>query len=78
MVPSLDLEDERGASVSQRRRVSWTDCVGRWPAQAQIASNMFQDSQFILANLILFSQDEFAVMLLDLNTISLYHRAKEL
>ena len=23
MVPSLDLEDERGASVSQRRRVSW-------------------------------------------------------
>ena len=62
----------------ERTPVSWRDCLGRWPAEVQIASQMFQDSQFILANLVLFSQDEFAVMLLDLNTISLYHRAKEL
>ena len=62
----------------ERIPVTWKDCLGRWPAEVQIASQMFQDSQFILANFILFSPDEFAVMLLDLNTISLYHRAKEL
>ena len=62
----------------ERTPVTWRDCLGRWPAEVQIASQMFQDSQFILANFVLFSQDEFALMLLDLNTISLYHRAKEL
>ena len=64
--------------MAERIPVTWRDCLGRWPAQVQIASQMFQDSQFILANFILFSPDEFAVMLLDLNTISLYHRAKEI
>ena len=62
----------------QRLPVTWSDCLGRWAAQAQIASHMFQDSQFILANLVLFSQDEFAVMFLDLNTIAMFHRVKEL
>ena len=62
----------------ERIPVTWRDCLGRWPAEVQIASQMFQDSQFILANFILFSPDEFAVMMLDLNTISLYHRAKDL
>jgi len=62
----------------KRVPVEWTQCKGRWAAQAQIASHMFQDPQFIQANFVLFSKDVFAVMFLDLNKISMFHRVKNL
>jgi len=64
--------------MSQRVPIKWTTCKGRWPAEAQIASHMFQDPQLIEANFVLFSEDEFAVMFLDLNSVSLFHRVKNL
>ena len=62
----------------QRVPVEWTQCKGRWAAKAQIASHMFQDPQFIQANFVLFSQDVFAVMFLDLNTIAMFQRVKNI
>eukprot|EP00092_Neocalanus_flemingeri_P002821 GFUD01003019.1.p1 GENE.GFUD01003019.1~~GFUD01003019.1.p1 ORF type:complete len:392 (-),score=91.25 GFUD01003019.1:223-1398(-) len=64
--------------MMERVPVKWTQCRGRWAAEAQIASQMFQDPQFIQANFVLFSEDEFAVMFLDLNSISTFHRVKTL
>lgn len=64
--------------MSERVPIKWTTCKGRWAAEAQIASHMFQDPQLIEANFVLFSDDEFAVMFLDLNSISLFHRVKNL
>ena len=49
-------------------------CQGRWAAEAQVAGHHFTGSTFISANFILFSEDEFAVMCLDLQCTALYHR----
>jgi len=62
--------------VTQRPLITWRECIGRWAAEAQIASHMFRDPKFIPANLIVFSEDEFAVMFLDLKSISMFHRVK--
>ena len=40
--------------------MKWTTCKGRWAAEVQIASHMFQDPYMIEANYVLFSQDGFA------------------
>ena len=45
---------------------------------AQVAAHMFQDPQFIPANFVLFDQDEFAVMFLDIFCISLFRRVHNL
>jgi len=62
----------------QRVPIRWSTCKGRWAAEAQIASHMFQDPQLIEANFVLFSQDEFAVMFLDLNSVTLFHRVLDI
>jgi len=64
--------------MSERVPIRWTSCKGRWAAEAQIASHMFQDPQLIEANFVLFSEDEFAVMFLDLNSVSMFHRVMDL
>ena len=61
-------------SMNVRVPIPWNKCLGRWVGEAQIAAHMFVDSSFIPANFILFSEDEFAVMFLDLNCISMFHR----
>jgi len=58
----------------ERDKISWRTCLGRWVAEAHIAGDMFVDDQFIPANFILFNQDQFAVMFLDLNCITLFNR----
>ena len=63
-------------SMNERIPIPWSKCLGRWVGEAQIAAHMFVDSSFIPANFILFSEDEFAVMFLDLNCISLFCRVK--
>jgi len=65
-------------NMIERVPIKKTQCVGRWAAEAQIASHMFQDPQMIEANFVLFNEDEFAVMFLDLNTISMFHRLKNI
>jgi len=64
--------------MAERVPIRWTTCKGRWAAEAQIASHMFQDPQLIEANFVLFSEDEFAVMFLDLNSVSMFHRVLDL
>merc|ERR1712059_64263 len=54
--------------------VGWKSCKGRWAAEAQIAAEMFQNPKFISAQFVLFSEDEFAVLFLELNSLSLFHR----
>ena len=49
-------------------------CQGRWAAEAQVAGHHFTGPTFISANFILFSENEFAVMFLDLQSTSVYHR----
>ena len=49
-------------------------CLGRWPAEAHVASFGFNDDSFIPANFILFNQDQFAVIFLELYSLSVYTR----
>ena len=63
-------------SMNERIPIPHRKCLGRWVGEAQIAAHMFVDSSFIPANFILFSQDEFAVMFLDLNCISMFYRVQ--
>jgi len=74
----LSLDFRVPLDMVEKTPVKRTNCKGRWAAEAQIASHMFQDPQFIQANFILFTEDEFAVMFLDINSISMFHRVKEL
>ena len=61
-------DDER--SLLQKKT-----CLGRWAAEAQVAGHGFTHPSFIPANFILFSEDEFAVMFLDLlDVTAVYHR----
>ena len=63
-------------NMNVRVPIPWSKCLGRWVGEAQIAAHMFVDSSFIPANFLLFSEDEFAVMFLDLNCISMFYRVK--
>ena len=53
-------------------------CLGRWLGEAQIASTNYQNPSFIPAHFILFNENEFAVMFLELYLVSMYHRVKTL
>ena len=51
-----------------------TRCLGRWPAEAHVAAHWFTDDSFIPANFVLFNEDQFAVMFLELNSTAIYTR----
>ena len=54
--------------------ITETRCLGRWPAEGHIAHQGFTDDSFIPANFVLFNQDQFAVMFLELNSTAIYTR----
>ena len=54
--------------------ITETRCLGRWPAEAHIATDGFTDDSFIPASFVLFNQDQFAVMFLGLNSTAIYTR----
>ena len=54
--------------------ITETKCLGRWPAEAHIAYDGFTNDSFIPANFVLFNEDQFAVMFLELNSTALYTR----
>jgi len=72
----LMLDFHLPVSVHRRAEVPWSACKGRWRAEAQIASHMFQNPHFIEAHFVLFSDDEFAVLFLQLGSLSMFHRVK--
>eukprot|EP00092_Neocalanus_flemingeri_P001842 GFUD01001963.1.p1 GENE.GFUD01001963.1~~GFUD01001963.1.p1 ORF type:complete len:429 (+),score=77.61 GFUD01001963.1:49-1335(+) len=57
---------------------SLTHCKGRWSCKCQIAGNGFNDPQMIPGNFIMFDDDLFAVLFLELNSLSMYIRVREL
>lgn len=63
--PYTDMEGEE---------LTETRCQGRWPAEGHIAHHGFTDDSFIPANFVLFNQDQFAVMFLELNSTAIYTR----
>ena len=65
-------EDMISEVVDEENPPNYNFCIGRWAAEAQIAGHNFLNPSFIKANLILFSEDIFAVMFLDLNDIAFY------
>ena len=58
--------------------ITWDKCRGRWLGEAQVAGSNYHHPSFIPANFILFNEDEFAVMFLGLNCISMYKRVKSI
>ena len=54
--------------------IAETKCLGRWPAVAHVAYDGFTDDSFIPANFVLFNEDKFAVMFLELNSTAIYTR----
>jgi len=57
---------------------SLTHCKGRWSCKCQIAGNGFTDPEMIPGNFIMFNENLFAVLFLELNSLSMYVRVKEL
>ena len=70
----LSLDFVVPENMQERVPIPHTKCRGRWVAEAQIAEWGFKNPSFIPANVVVFSEDEFAVMFLELNCISLYRR----
>ena len=64
-----------GMHHEEKTKPKYSSCIGRWVAEAQVAWHNFQNPQFIKAYFILFSDDECAVMFLELNSIAFYHRS---
>ena len=81
--PFVEDDDDRESfpfhvpdNMRERQEIRHRECRGRWAAEAQIAGHMYQHPEFIPANLIIFNDDQIAVMFLGfLNSISIYHRA---
>ena len=49
---------------------SYSECKGRWKCLCQAAWDNYQDPKMIPGHLIMFGKDEFAVICLDLYSIS--------
>ena len=54
--------------------ITETRCLGRWPAEAHVAHHGFTNDSFIPANFVLFNENKFAVMFLELNSTAIYTR----
>jgi len=55
-----------------------THCVGRWKCRCQIAGVGFINEEMIPGNFIIFNENLFAVLFLELNSLSLYSKVTEL
>jgi len=60
---------------SLKTKPNYSSCIGRWAAEAQVAWHNFQNPNFIKAYFIVFSDDVFALMLLEFEAIAFYHRS---
>ena len=54
--------------------ITETKCLGRWPAEVHTAFDGFTNDSFIQANFVLFNENQFAVMFLELNCTFIYTR----
>merc|ERR1711915_1151502 len=70
----LKMEFQVPDDCFERRTIPHKFCLGRWSCKCQVARHGFLEPSFIPGNFILFSEDEFAVLFLDLSSISLFRR----
>jgi hypothetical protein len=71
---NLELDYTSPAGCSERATIPYDKCKGRWMCECQIAQHGFRDPSFIPGNFILFSEDEFAVLFIELASVSLFRR----
>ena len=72
--PGLELDFVPPANCYGDEAISYRSCRGRWLCECQVAGHGFHDPRFIRGNFILFHEDCFAVLFLDIQSISLYRR----
>jgi len=53
-------------------------CQGRWACECQVAGTSYDNPEMIPGNFIVFNNNVFGVIFLDLHTLSLYNRIREL
>lgn len=71
------LEDfQLPADCFERERIDFEKCKGRWSCECQIAENMHLNPRTIPGHFILFTEDIFAVLFIELRSVSLFHRAQ--
>lgn len=72
----LELDFTVPANCFIREPILYTTSRGRWSCQCQVAGHGFVNPSLIPGNFILFSEDVFAVLFLELSSISLYRRVR--
>jgi len=70
----LSLDFVAPVDAHQREMLPFSKCIGRWNCECQIAQHGGYNASFIPGHFILFSQDYFAVLFIELRSISLYKR----
>jgi len=75
----LSLDFQVPLDFTEREAIPFKKCKGRWNCECQIAGHGFVNPEFIPGNFVLFTDDFFGVLFLELRSISLYRRVtKEL
>jgi len=72
-----NLDFQVPMDVLERETIEYNKCKGRWNCECQIAQHGFANPEFIPGNFILFSEDYFGVIFLELRSISLYRRVTQ-
>jgi len=73
----LDLDFQVPRDCFGREDIPFKKCKGRWNCECQIARHGFVNPEFIPGNLVLFSDDLFAIHFIDLHTMNIYRRVTE-
>lgn len=73
---NFDYDDEDRFQTSSIRNLK--SCKGYWQCKCQVAHDNFTNPQMIPGYFILFSNDMFAVLFIDLQSFSVFHRIKDL
>ena len=70
----LEFQLPPRTEISGGGDITSTKCLGRWPAKVHVAGEGFPDDSFIPANFVLLNNNQFAVMIIQLNSAQIYTR----
>jgi len=73
----LSLVFAAPVDAHERETIPFSKCIGRWNCECQIAQHGGYNATFIPGHFILFSQDYFAVLFIELRSLSLYKRVSK-
>eukprot|EP00088_Acartia_fossae_P034409 TRINITY_DN3532_c1_g1_i3.p1 TRINITY_DN3532_c1_g1~~TRINITY_DN3532_c1_g1_i3.p1 ORF type:complete len:393 (+),score=73.22 TRINITY_DN3532_c1_g1_i3:464-1642(+) len=74
----LELDFRVPEDCHEREKLDFQKCRGRWRCEGQIAQHGGYDARFIPAHFILFDEDYFSVLFIELGSIVLYRRITDL